>query len=156
MSTKPDKLGEPWPEREAIVEAICARLEKGEALEVICREEGMPASRTVRDWRTQDPAIGERFDEARDIGFDAIARDCLEIADDGRRDYQVLEDGREVVDHDHISRARLRVETRLKLLAKWDPRRYGDKIEHSGPGGTPLPAPQFIIQPVMPKADGDA
>lgn len=24
------------------------------------------------------------------------------------------------------------VETRLKLLAKWHPKRYGDKIEHSG------------------------
>jgi hypothetical protein len=44
------------------------------------------------------------------------------------------EDGREVVDHDHIQRAKLRVETRKWMLGKMAPKKYGDKqqIEHSG------------------------
>jgi hypothetical protein len=113
---------------------ICDRLSAGEPLAVICRDEHMPARRTVSDWRRAHPEFGAAFLEARDEGYDSIAQDCLEIADDGRRDYARDEDGHEVVDHDHIQRAKLRVETRLKLLAKWDPRRYGDKvaIEHSG------------------------
>ena len=28
---------------------------------------------------------------------------------------------------EHIQRSKLRVETRLKLLAKWDPKRYGER-----------------------------
>ena len=28
-----------------------------------------------------------------------------------------------------VARSRLRVDTRLKLLAKWDPKRYGERSE---------------------------
>jgi len=33
-----------------------------------------------------------------------------------------------------LGHRKLQIETRLKLLAKWDPKRYGDlqKVEHSG------------------------
>ena len=104
-------------------------------------------------WLALPAEIRAQFDEARDLGYDAIAHDCLQIADDGRRDYQVSEDGREAVDHDHIQRSKLRIETRLKLLARWDPRRYGEKVQLANHEGGELPAPQFIVQPVAVKAD---
>jgi hypothetical protein len=141
-------------DRAEITDAICARLATGEPMAVICRDIGVPV-KTVNDWRLQDEEIRNQFDEARELGFDAIAMDCLSIADDGSRDYMTLADGREVPDHDHISRSKLRVDTRLKLLAKWDPRRYGERIQHANDPDNPLPAPQFIIQPVRP-ADGAA
>lgn len=115
-------------DRDTLVPTICARLAEGEPLAVILRHLGIPKE-TVRDWRKLDPEISAQFDEARDLGFDAIAHDCLSIADDGSRDYMSTADGREVPDHDHISRSKLRIETRLKLLAKWDPRRYGEKLQ---------------------------
>lgn len=124
-------------DRDALVPTICDRLATGEPLTAICRDLGI-SRYTIRNWRVEDPSIGAQFDQARDDGYDAIADECLTIADDGRRDYKVEEDEngnvRETVDHDHIQRAKLRVETRLKLLAKWDPRRYGEKhqLEHSG------------------------
>jgi hypothetical protein len=90
---------------------------------------------------------------AREEGFDAIAREALEIADDGRRDYVPLENGGLAVDHDHIARSRLRVDTRLKLLAKWDPKRYGERIQHANDPDNPMPAPQFVVQPVKGLAD---
>ena len=70
-----------------------------------------------------------------------MAADCLNIADDNSRDKRILEDGREVVDSDVVQRAKLRIETRLKLLACWDPKRYGNKIDHTT-GGNPIPAPE--------------
>lgn len=124
-------------DREALVPMICKRLATGEPLTVICRDLGV-SRRSVQLWRKDDPEIDEQMQEARDDGYDVIAADCLGIADDGSRDYSKDADGREVVDHDHIQRSKLRVDTRLKLLAKWDPRRYGDKIEHTGPGGGPI------------------
>lgn len=127
-------------DRDTMVPAICLRLATGkEPMTVICRDLDVPV-RTVNQWRKDDREIALQFDEARDMGYDAIAADCLEIADDGSRDYMTLADGREVPDHDHISRSKLRIETRLKLLAKWDPKRYGDKqqLEHTGPGGGPI------------------
>jgi hypothetical protein len=49
-----------------------------------------------------------------------------------------------VPDSEWISRSKLRVETRLKLLAKWDPKRYGDRLnlDHSGEMKVTLTAEQ--------------
>lgn len=129
-------------DRAKVVTAICTRLATGEPMAVICRDLKVPV-RTVNDWRAQDADIAAQFDEARDLGFDAIAHECLAIADDGRRDYAVSEDGREVPDHDHIQRSKLRIETRLKLLARWDPKRYGEKqqLDHTSSDGSMRPAP---------------
>ena len=67
-------------DREAVTQAICERLATGEPMAVICRDLGIPV-RTVNWWRTEEKEIAERFDEARELGYDAIAADCLAIAD---------------------------------------------------------------------------
>ncbi len=68
---------------------------------------------------------------ARALGYDAIAADCLLISDDASGDFRLGEKS-VLVDTDHIQRAKLRIETRLKLLAKWDPKRYGEKVAVTG------------------------
>ena len=108
---------------------ICERVAQGENLVQICRDDHMPAWRTVYDWLDANPSFAAAYARARAHGFDVIAQDAADIADDGSRDYTETADGRVVPDHDHIARSRLRVETRLKLLAKWDPKRYGDRIQ---------------------------
>lgn len=123
------KGGRPSKFTEALITEICDRLSKGEPLAQICRDEGMPHPSTVRDWMAERPSVSLAITRAREDGFDAIAAEALSIADDGRRDYVPDEDGREAVDHDHIQRSKLRVDTRLKLLAKWDPKRYGERIQ---------------------------
>ena len=85
----------------------------------ICRDPAMPAKRTVFDWRYSRAEFAEDYATAREEGFDAIARECLEIAD--------------TIEEDPASR-RVRVDTRLKLLSKWDPKRYGDRVELDHPG----------------------
>jgi hypothetical protein len=49
-------------------------------------------------------------------------------------------DGREIKRSDMLGHRRLQVETRFKLLEKWDPTRYGRKTtrEVSGPAGGPV------------------
>lgn len=135
----PRKPGRPSKYSDKLIESICARLSKGEPMAVICRDAGMPADRTVRDWCDSRPDVSAAIARAREEGFDAIAYEALGIADDGRRDYVTGKDG-PVVDHDHIARSRLRVDTRLKLLAKWDPKRYGDKVDmnHGGEVGVTI------------------
>jgi hypothetical protein len=66
----------------------------------------------VYDWLDDDAELLGRFARARERGGHEIADQCLEIADD-RED-------------DPASR-RVRVETRLKLLAKWNPNQYGEQ-----------------------------
>lgn len=132
-------MGRPSKKTPGVVAQICARLSKGEPLAQICRDEGFPDPSTVWDWMQADASLSQAIARAREEGFDAIASDCLAIADDGRNDYmdKLNADGEVIgktLDAEHVQRSKLRVETRLKLLAKWDPKRYGEKLqqEHSG------------------------
>ena len=119
---------------QALADAICDHIADGTPLREICRAEGMPAWRTVYHWLEEQPEFSARFARARVVGFDAIAEDCMAIADDTSRDTKTVGHDkyeRDTADTEWISRSKLRVETRLKLLAKWDPKRYGDKVEQT-------------------------
>jgi hypothetical protein len=118
-------------DRAKLVPLICARLSTGkEPLTVICKDLGVNY-RVVNHWREKDVDIALQFDEARDMGYDAIAADCLAIADNpemGVETTVTATGGIETRKGDMLQHRKLRIETRLKLLAKWDPRRYGDRL----------------------------
>lgn len=122
-----------------IADEICERIATGEPLRAICRDDHMPARRTVYDWMDADPDFAAHFARAREVGFDEIAEGTLEIADDATRDTRHTERG-EACDTEWVARSKLRVETRLKLLAKWSPKKYGEKtsMEVTGANGGPV------------------
>lgn len=96
----------------------------------------MPCRSTVYLWMDSDQEVAGHIARAREKGFDAIAEECLAIANTpviGQKSISKAT-GLEITEADMIEHRRLQVETRLKLLAKWDPKRYGDKqqVEHSG------------------------
>jgi hypothetical protein len=110
-------------------EEILQRIATGETLASICKDAHMPQRAIVYKWRMDDPEFDGRFAQARLVGHDAIADNTLEIADalpaygpDGK------------IDPADVANRKLRIWTRQQLLAKWDPKRYGDRqqVEHSG------------------------
>ena len=110
-----------------IARVICEQLSEGIPLRQICRENaGFPAWRTVYDWMGKDPELAAAIARARDIGYDAIAEECLQIADTpqfGQK--QVMSDeGTSVTVEDMLGHRKLQIETRLKLLAKFHPTKY--------------------------------
>lgn len=123
---------------------IIRRLSTGEPLEVICRSVGMPCVSTVHLWREKDKEFAGHFARARAEGYDAIAADALAIADNSTRDTLETPSGPKM-DSEWVARSRLRVDTRLKLLAKWYPAKYGDKLDVTG-----IPAGQSvnIVMPI--------
>lgn len=116
-----------------LADEICERIANGETLRAICREVDKPSFFTVYKWLRAKEEFKAAFDAARDVGFDVIAQECLAIADDASEDYVMGKKG-PVFDKEHVMRAKLKVETRLKLLAKWS-QRYGDKMALTGPDG---------------------
>ena len=114
---------------EAVAEEICQRLANGEPLRQICRDARMPHWNTVYDWMAKDETLSGRIAHAREIGFDAIAEEALEIADTPQEGVRTEsgKDGVKEVREDMLGHRKLQIETRLKLLAKWSPKRYGDK-----------------------------
>lgn len=131
-------MGRPSLKSEAVITEICERLSKGEPLAAICRDEHMPSHVTVWNWSKDDDAVAEAIARARDTGEYVIAADCLAIADDARNDWMERNGGDDpgwAANGEHIQRSKLRIDTRLKLLAKWNPKRWGDKIDHNVTGG---------------------
>jgi hypothetical protein len=130
----------------AIADEICARLLGDEksgprSLTSICKDEDMPSRRSVMYWLNQHAEFREKYDKARADQMDFYADEIIEISDDGSRDYKEVE-GKggavTVVDHDHVTRSRLRVDSRKWLCGKMHPRRFGDRVEHTGEGGGPI------------------
>lgn len=115
--------GRPSLFTQELADQICARLSDGETLRAICRDDGMPANQTVLRWVSKNEAFAEQYAEARKTGYTLMADQLTEIADNINGD---------------PARDRLRVDTRKWLLSKALPKVYGDKVEHSGPGGSPI------------------
>ena len=130
-------MGRPTKRTPEVIERIIEGLSKGTPLTVICESDDMPGRDAVYDWMSNDEELSRHIARAREAGFDQIALDALSIADNSEQDTVLTDKGGEIPNSEWISRSRLRVETRLKLLAKWDPKRYGERIsqEISGPDG---------------------
>ena len=102
-----------------VEELIIEGLTDGVPLRVLCRRDDVPSWRTVYDWINADASFASRVAYARDLGFEAIAEDILDIADDTP------------AISEHVQRSKMRIDTRLKLLACWSPKRYGNKQDVS-------------------------
>lgn len=135
-----------------IIDEICERMSAGEPLAAICRSEHMPGLRTVYDWAERDADLSARIARAREEGEDAIAAECLTIADNATNDW-MERNGQDApgysLNGEHVQRSKLRIDTRLKLLAKWNPKKYGERLDHTS-GGERLPAPTTVDLSALP------
>jgi predicted secreted protein len=123
-----------------IAHKICEMLSDGIPLRQICRMDGMPPWRTVYSWMARDDDLSAHIARAREIGYDAIAEECLQIADTpqlGQK--QVMSDeGATTTIEDMLGHRKLQIETRLKLLAKWS-NKYSDRTVITGDvNGAPI------------------
>lgn len=111
--------GRPSLKTPEMVAEICRRLSEGETLSSICRDEAMPNFSTVYRWEQEDDEFRKVSARAREVGCDALAEECIAIADEK--------------DVDPATK-RVRVDTRIRLIGKWNAKRYGDKLDHNHTG----------------------
>jgi hypothetical protein len=163
-------VGRPSLKTPEIVAEIVEGLEAGIPLRELCASrKHLPYRTTVQRWRTEDSEFHDLLTQARARGCDALAEESHAIADDASNDSLSDKDGRPVPNHAAIARAKLRIETRLKLAALWNAKEYGDKknepqvtinLEHlvlaSIHAAQSLPAdrPLLDVTPALPAADG--
>lgn len=93
------------------IEHICMELSEGKSLRSIARALEIPES-TIRYYLAKDEAAFAHSMHARELGCDALADECLEIADEKGAD---------------PAEKRIRIETRIRLIGKWS-QRYSDKV----------------------------
>jgi len=134
------KIGRPSKYTPELAAEICERLSDGEPLRQICRDEHMPAWTAIYAWAAKDKELSERIAQAREQGYDAIAEDLLQIADTplmGETETSSAT-GLTITRQDMLGHRKLQIETRLKLLAKWNPKKYGDRQILAGDKDNPI------------------
>lgn len=131
----PAKPGRPSLYTPELAARICERLADGESLRAICRDEAMPGRSTVMRWLVENEAFRDLYAQARVLQADAVAEDTIDIADFGANDTYTDSDGNKRTDYDVIQRSKLRVDARKWYASKLNPRKYGDKLQHTGEGG---------------------
>lgn len=120
--------GRPTHYNQDIADKICAELQKGQGLRRVCREnKDFPPESTVRQWVKDRPEFYAQYTSAREIGYEAMADELLDIADGETTDSAA-------------DRDRLRLDTRKWLLSKCLPKIYGEKgsMELTGKDGQPI------------------
>jgi hypothetical protein len=135
--------GLPSKYTEALGVRICELLAEGKTLRSICEAEGMPSEVTIRRWAIDlDHPFAAQYARAREVGYQRMADDLVDIADGKRVDWVAAAGDAESADgpKDAVQRDRLRVDTRKWLLSKALPKIYGDKVtnEITGKDGADL------------------
>jgi hypothetical protein len=128
------KTGRPGTYTPAVASAICESLADGMSLRKLCAQPAMPSMTTVMRWLADEAKQEFRlhYAHAREAQADLLAAEILEIADDSSGDIIIDKDGITRVDREFVARARLRVDARKWLAGKLAPKKYGDRIEHTG------------------------
>ncbi len=139
-ASKKRKRGRPSRYTPELAAVICERLAEGETLRSICRDVAMPDKATVLRWLADKAKADfrDQYAHAREMQADALFDEALEIADNATGDWSTDKDGKKTLDHEHIQLSRLRVDTRKWAAGKLAPKRYGDKLQHTGEGGGPI------------------
>lgn len=126
------KLGDPMPKypqpgtvgHAALMHEMLTAIGEGVWLRRWCREgDGKrPSWRLVNKWIAEDPNLARQYQTARILGSDAFAMDILDIVSDSSRP---------------VDERRMLADVHLRLLAKWFPSRYGEKLAIGGAADLP-------------------
>lgn len=158
MATKKPALknlgGRPSTFSQAIVDEVCMRVAGGEPLAIVCRDIGLGLT-TWYDWANAKPDVAEAIARAREAGEDVILAETLTIVDTVPERCATAEGDK--VDTGHVAWLKNRAEQRLKLLAKWNPKKWGDRVQaevaHTGLGEVLASIVGSALKPVA--DDGD-
>src|ERR1700749_2350841 len=76
------RTGRPSGYTDEIAQAICAGLGRGELLQDICNQPGMPSRATVHRWTEKDEIFRDAFTRARINQAHALAEQTVSLADE--------------------------------------------------------------------------
>lgn len=134
--------------------------------EISCSEMGLnklhdlydwfPDRQTILEWLTKHPEFNAQYSRGKEMQAELMRENILIIADDSSGD--TIETSKGIIENrEFTSRSKLRVETRMWLMARLAPKKYGNQIEpeQSDKELAPPPTIHVHISPdVVKKAEG--
>ena len=137
-----NKGGRPSIYSPELAEAICVRLGQGESLRSICRDDDMPAQSQIYVWLNRHPEFQEQYTRAREEQAETHADEIVSIADETPETVPVYDKDGELIRIDlssaYIAWQKQRIDARKWNASKQRPKKYGDKITHSGDDESPV------------------
>lgn len=132
--------GRPSSYTEEIGDLICERIADGESLRTICASDNMPSRRTILNWLVADASFCAKYAHAREAQADLLAEEIVHIADTPQIGTRSVSkpSGLEITEADMVEHRRLQVLARQWYASKLAPKKYGDKVQHTGDGGGPI------------------
>jgi 5-carboxymethyl-2-hydroxymuconate isomerase len=116
------QVGRPSEYTQELGDKLCSVLASGVSLRTACEAEEFPDRTTVFRWLRTYEQFRNQYARAKEEAADAFVEELIDISD-GSGDVQ---------------RDKLKVDTRKWIASKLKPKKYGEKLEHSGPDGGPL------------------
>lgn len=114
-----------------LAQTICAAVAQRDpvtnrlrSLRDVCAMPGIPPEDTVYKWLGKHEEFSQMYARAREDRADLLAEEIVQICDE----------------EEDPQKARVRMDARKWVAAKWNPKRYSDKVvnEHTGADGAPL------------------
>lgn len=109
---------------QAVVAKICERIADGKSLRAVCKAADMPARATFLEWAAKRDDVRALYEQAIADREERYFEQVIEIADSGR----------------DPAKTRVQVDARKWVLARMNPKKYGDRMtnELTGAGGGPI------------------
>jgi hypothetical protein len=145
---------------------VAAQHAAGRTLLDICNDDGMPPRSDVQAWLLRSKAhgapddlkeFGRLWEEAERLYALSLLDDVVTIADDGMNDYVLVQGTRSgidqyIIDHEAISRSRLRIDTRFQWLKARAPQLLRGGIDAGGTAESMMP-PINVQDPLEPASE---
>lgn len=112
-------------------------MEHGSLRKAMEAADDLPSERSVYRWLAENEEFRHRYAHAREAGDEPMADELERIAYDAALP---------------SDQKRVMADTIKWLLARRSPKKWGDKMQHTGDGGGPV---QFTVVTGLPDADGN-
>lgn len=120
-------------EKTAYIDGALQSIATGQSLNAFCKANNV-AYMTMSDWLNENEAVKSAREAAIKTGTHYLAAECLDIADELAQEKRLpldpaLSDGEKDGLAAKVQLARLRIDTRIRLIGKWNRKEYGEKQE---------------------------
>ncbi|MBZ9352478.1 DNA-binding protein [Escherichia coli] len=111
------KVGRPHGYTEEKALEICELVADGQSINKISKMPGMPTRSTILKWFRDVPEFSIMYARAKEIGLEVLVDEIIDLSD-----------AAENIKAEELRRHQLMIDTRKWLLAKLQPRKYGERV----------------------------